>query len=291
VQQITAPVLSYYQQTRFCRAEFVCLVCLILLSCKDSGKQTDAKILAIYGDRSLSQSEFELYMPKGLNPQDSTAFAQVVVQNWQTAQAIDAKAHELIPDLDQRLAPELEAQRLGLIKKVFEEYMIQDRLDTAIQEVDLRAYYERHPEKFKANGTQYQFFHVLSPDKNPPQVATWMNSNDPEDLQKLSDWAKQNATEYRLDSSAVGDQELNRIAESYFGNLSKAKSNTVLTFAHKGKTEEAGMHFFKLIRVIRNEESLPLAACLPRIKTSLLQLRKRALLETLEKEIAAQKKR
>jgi hypothetical protein len=158
-----------------------------------------------------------------------------------------------------------------------------------VSEDEIYNYYIKHPEKFKSESKQYSFFHVATEQAEQLRIGGLMQSRESEKIDELVGWCKSNATEYRLDSSFVGEQELTRVLQGYYGNPLLVQPNRIEEYSQRAE-EKNIFHFFKLIQVASPGELLPLRACRTRIRSLLLVQLKSQRIEALEAEVTQQAK-
>jgi hypothetical protein len=249
---------------------FVC----IQTSCNShASKSPDSeKVLAQYNGIVLSKADISRHIPSNLNKTDSAAFVKNYVEQWLRGQAVMEEAKKKIPNLEEEVENELANIRMSLIQKNYGDW-IANQVDTNISEQELKEYYDKNIEKFNSLTTLYQYFYVQAKGKDFRQIVSQIKSSNPDEILKLRKWCSEKATDYRLDSSFVEVEELNRISKGYYGNLARAKMNTVHTYSFE-ENQVHYSHFFKLLKVIRPNETLPLSACKARIRAYILNLRK-----------------
>ncbi len=263
----------------------VVLSALFVIGCKGCKQKEDVDktIVAEFKGYPLYLYQLNRYVPSDLSGNDSIEFAKTYIKDWATGKAIEEKAQAEIQDIDKKIEPELAAARIALIRREFTEWLIEKNLDTVVQYQQLHDYYKKFPDKFKSQGaTYYQIFYIKTPSSNPSQIVSWMSSNKTEELQKLNKWCLEgNCVEYRTDSSVVTESELMELGQGYYGNLSRAKLNTVHSYTHtvEGKTYT---NFVRILKVIREGEILPFAACKDKITGNLLNQRKNELIDQTE---------
>ncbi|MBX7243069.1 MAG: hypothetical protein K1X92_15100 [Bacteroidia bacterium] len=261
---------------------------LILSGCKGcnngaNDKVRDKRLVAEYNGDALYMYQLDKYVPEELSGNDSIEFANTFINDWATGKAIEEKAKEEISNLEENIEPELEAAKTTMIRREFTEWLIEKNLDTVVQYQQMYDYYKKYPDKFKSNGADYyQIFYIKTLNSNTSQVVSWMSSNKEEELEKLNKWCQEGGCiEYRTDSSVVTESDLMYIAEGFYGNLSRAKLNTVHTYTNtkEGKTYT---NFVRIIKVIRPGELLPFSACKDKIIGHLLNHRRNELIEQTE---------
>lgn len=248
------------------------------------GKSLDKLAIAQYDGETLYMYELDRHIPKELAGNDSIEFANSYIDEWLTNQALSARAKKEIPNLDERVELEVKSAKMALIHKEFQEWLIK-QVDSVISYQQMSDYYKKYPDKFKSNTTLFQYLYVKTVSPNTSQVVPWMSSSKQQDLDKLTQWCDSgNAIEYRTDSSVVTQTELKRISDGYYGNLEKAKMNTVHTYtsAEEGKTYT---NFFRLIRVIEEGDHIPFSGCKDKIRANIMNMRAQELINQTERTL------
>ena len=106
--------------------------------------------------------------------------------------------------------------------------------------------------------------------------------------QELLDWAKENAVEYRLDSSYVDDVELERITTGfYYGNPRRVSKS--LVYPYQVTVEEVGYYnYYRLINIIEEGDLLPLRICREKIRNINLNQRRNSMIEQMQNNLVQQ---
>lgn len=259
------------------------LLCVIS-GCGGCGekKELDKRLVAEYNGELLYMYQLQRYVPSELKGQDSIEFANNFIDDWLTNQAVKEKAEQEIGNLNEKIEPEVATLKMSLIRKEFADWLVNTQLEKNISDQVLRDYFKKYPDRFRSDKVQYQYFYVKVLSENATQIASQISSTKPEELNKLVKWCEDNAVEYRLDSSVTSESEMKRIASGYYGAITHAKPNTLQTY---NVTEDGKNYtqFFRLLKVIQENEILPFAACKERIEMLILNQRKNELIEQMER--------
>jgi hypothetical protein len=259
------------------------LIASMLTACRGD-KTLDKKAVAEYKGETLYMYELDRHVPKDQTGNDSIESANTYIEEWLTNQALANRAKKEIPNLEERLELEVKAAKMSLTRKEFQEWLIK-QVDSVITYQQMKDYYSKYPDRFKSNTTLYQYLYIKTIETNPSQVVSWMNSNAASDLAKLTQWCETGkAIEYRTDSSVVTQTELKRISDGYYGNLEKAKMNTVHTYTSKeeGKTYT---NFFRLIKVIEEGQTIPFSGSKTKIQENIMNVRVQELIIQTERTL------
>ncbi len=258
-------------------------ILLCILGC-ESKKKLDERLVAEYNGESFYMYQLQRYIPRELKGQDSVEFANNFIDDWLTNQAVKEKAEKEISDLSETIEPEIAALKMSLIRKTFADWLVNTQLDKNISDQILRDYFKKYPDRFRSDRTQYQYFYVKVMSEKATQIASQITSSKPEELSKLVKWCEDNAVEYRLDSSVTSESEIKRIAEGYNGAITHAKPNTLQTY-NLTEGDKNYTQFFRLLKVIQENEILPFAACKDKIEMLILNQRKNELIDQMERSL------
>jgi hypothetical protein len=246
---------------------------------------------ARFGDAVLSRADLGRLLPDSLRGEDSARLARQTIESWMGRQALAQEAMKKDPALAAEIAPLVEAYRLTLLEEALagqESEASAQQLE--VPEEEIRAYYARHPEKFVSNAPYYQYFYVKTALPYQYKVVNLIRSDNPEQIRELLAWAQENAREYKLDSSFVDDAEITRISNGfYFGNIRTASPSTPYPYAHQ-EGDTMFYDFFRMIRVIKPGETMPLQMCRQPIAQSLRNRRQQEAMEQLRARLVEQAK-
>lgn len=276
--------ITFIHTISFIRVFQVFSIGLFLMTgCGSKEKVLDNTVIAEYGDEILYKYELDRRVPTYLSGKDSMEYVEMYINDWLSMNAIKEKAENEIPNLEKEIEADVKNTRMTLIKTKYEDWLIKQQLDTVISVQEMRDYYKKYPDKFSANTTLYQYFYVETTQSNPSQVVSLMNSGTPDDLNKLIKWCEDNATAYRLDSTATNESQLNEIAGGFpGGNLMKAKPGIIQNYKYTDENKKTYSRFFKLLRIVEKGQTIPFAANKDKISIYILTQRKNDLIEQTE---------
>ena len=120
-----------------------------------------------YGE-VLTWDSLASWVPDDLNLEDSSAFAERVIDRWMREQVMVTQARTQLQKELPSLEQALEAYRRSLLINTYENRYVESRLDTEVSEEDIAAYFEAHPELFTLHDHAVRTLYVHLPD---PKVA------------------------------------------------------------------------------------------------------------------------
>ncbi len=262
-----------------CLIYYLCLLSMISSGCSRESLPDQGRALAAYGDQVLYEQEVAYFLPDSLSVDDSSRLTQQYIDEWVRGQVVKEAANQAINNLDERVAYLMRAYERSVIEHEYASHLLKTNPEKlAISEAEVRAYYEDNLAKFQSRATHYQYFYLKTPLAGQYKVVNLIRSEDEEKVQELIEWSRENATEYKLDSSYVSESEIERVSDGYYyGDIKKASIGTPYTYAHD---EDGTMQydFFRLLAVIEPGDQLPLSMCRERIVQVLRNQRKEELI-------------
>jgi len=257
----------------------VCWLGTAFVGCGGSEDEDPTPIIATYNGIALHQSEVDASMPEGVPDSDRERLSSQYVDQWIEGQVMKEKALTVVSDLDQHTRAQVAAYERSLIGHAYADYYWGTQKEAlTISEQEIESYYETNPDKFVAGKPYYQYFYVKTALSGQYRVVNLIRSSEPYDVEELMEWCKENAVVYKLDSTWLGDQDLEEISDGYYyGNIRKATLGTPYTYAHR---EDGTMYydFLRIIGRINPGDKLPLKMVKDRISRILRNQRQRDLL-------------
>ena len=269
---------------------FLCLCVLQLSSC-ENGRNPGKDVIASYNSEQLLREEIDFFLPGSHNTEDSAKYAEQYVEKWITLQAISEQARKEVKGLESKVNFQLKSYEYQLMGHEFADWLIKDKaIMFKVNEAEIQGYYDRNPEKFVSGRTYYQIFYVKTDKPNQYKVANLMNSQDPQKLEELLTWSRENAVEFRLDSSYVEEAEMEKLSQGfYFGEIRRASKSTTYPYQHK-EGDTTFYDFFRLLNVIKPGDALPLNIVKEQIISIIQNQRKNTLIHQTESNLVKQAK-
>lgn len=142
------------------------LAALCCMACSTPDETTDRPLARAF-DQVLHWSELRQVVPLDAAPTDSAALAQQFVENWLRQQVILHMAESNLSTEGIDLEDQLEDYRRSLVIFNYEQALVDQKLDTAVSEQEISAYYADHRANFelKDNIIRARWFKVNEPDK------------------------------------------------------------------------------------------------------------------------------
>lgn len=256
-----------------------------LISCDRGANEFEGKEeIARYGEIPLFREELDYFLPQWQNEADSVRLAQRFIEDWMQAQAIAERARTVMGDLDDEVVYKRNDFERRMIEFKFAQYLIANQLNTLVSDAEIRNYYKKQPDKFISQTNYFSHFFLKTENKNSNRELGWMRANDRKTIDQLEAWAKENASEFKLDSAFVTLTTIKSVLEGSRLNPAYLRKNNVYTFNQK-EDDKTYFIMFKLNEEVKEGELMPLSMCRETIKDILLNQRKNRLVETTEKDL------
>ncbi|MEL7530400.1 MAG: hypothetical protein AAFN10_03790 [Bacteroidota bacterium] len=262
---------------------------LLCVGCAGDGNAAKSDIIVRYRQHNLSRAEIDQFVPETSSGEDSSRYASRFIEEWVRGQAVSEHAKARIDGLNEKIAAQMKEYERDLIRHAYAQFVTeQNAEELRISEAEINSYYTDNPEKFISDTEYFQFFFVRTKEYSNQQVVPLMRRNDEDKLNELREWVRQNAVEYRLDSSYVTETELSRVGEGYYyGNIKRSYNSTVYPYSLK-IGEETYYNYFRLLNTIEAGDRLPLRICAPMIRNILYNQKKNNLIEREEAALVQQ---
>ncbi len=257
------------------------VIALVLGACgdKDTGNK-DREIAKVY-DKSLLASETAGVVPPGTQPQDSALLVNAFIQRWISDQLLMYEAERNIPK-DANIDKLVRDYRASLVRFNYEEQLIGQKLDSTVNETEVREFYEAHKDEFQLQSTILKCILVKMPVSGPnSEMNKLWNSRSDSDAAKMMELAKNKATLalldrkkwYRLDEVAAILPQGTLTAD----NIGSRREGTLSEGDYK--------YYYRVLETVRGKETAPFDYVQEQASKVILHKRKQDLLENWKKEV------
>ena len=268
------------------RLSLLLLVCLAVLpSCRwVSSVVHDGEVVARLGTHKLFRSEVDAVIPPGTHPQDSLNLAMRYIHSWAKDKMFADVAAERLSKEEKDISRELESYRESLLRYRFEQHYLNERLDTAVTDAQITAYYEAHPESFILERPVFRvrFLNIAADSPNLPVIRALMSSDNLADVEAADSVAFNSAIRYR-DYSARWLDAVSLAAEFKvdYAEMLAARNGSFITLPDGADKVSVAY----IVEMVRAGDAAPVDFCRERIRDILISARKHDLLSTLEQDL------
>ena len=270
---------------------FVLIALMVATACQVVHRVSDSAaelfgdgVVARVGEHRLMRSELAAYIPAGVSSEDSLSLAQSYINAWaEELLFVDMAESRLSPE-EQDVSKELEEYRRSLLKYRYEERYINERLDTLISDEEVRTYYKEHTDKFLVDRPLLKTRYMVIPadSKSLRKIKELMGSDDAMDAIAADSLAFTAALKY-VDSSDSWMDAILLARELGTDETSMMKSLRGRFIEQKG--DDGNLRVAYVVDIVQKGSPAPLDYCEERVKDIILNARKHALSDGLERDL------
>ena len=261
------------------------IVLSALSSCRAiSSFLSDDEIVAEAGSAKLYRSELNTLIPSNIEREDSIRLARQYINAWALDQLFLTIAEQQLSKSDKDVTKELEDYRKSLLKYRYEQLYINERLDTAVSEDNIEAYYTANANRFELSRPVVKARYLRIPSDSPARakIRKKMSSDQAQDLVDADSLAYSSALKFTtwgnrwIDVASLASE----FGTDYVTVISSIKAGWVEMTDSTGVTSVA-----YISEMVREGGSAPLEYCTPQIKDMIISSRKQSLVTGLEQDL------
>ena len=255
------------------------------MSCKTiSSFLSNDETVAEAGNAKLYRSELNALIPKGIQKEDSVRLARQYINAWALDQVFLTIAQEQLSKAEKDVTKELEEYRKSLLKYRYEQLYVNERLDTAVSEDNVEAYYTANVNKFELLRPIVKARYLRMSADSPvlPKIRKKMSSDQVQDLVDADSLAYSSALKFTTWGNRWVDVASLALefGTDYLTVMSSMKGGWVEMTDSTGVTSLAFIS-----EIVREGETAPLEYCAPQIKDMIISARKQSLILGLEQDL------
>ena len=198
-----------------------------LFSCNFFKQDTDKLLVTVYGDK-LYFSDIQDLISPGLRSEDSLKLVQALCEKWAKEQLLVQKAKINLPLVQQDVQAQVESYENSLLIYSYQKELLNQKLDTIVNDDEIESYYEKNKENFILNNAVVRVNYIKLKKEVPylRKVQRLFKKEDEESKLLLEDYCYQFADDYYLDDSWLSVDDIFKVLpDSYTSrNLYKGKS-------------------------------------------------------------------
>ena len=173
--------------------------CILLFSyCSVSSRNEEEPVAQVF-DKVLTKSELSGIIPENISGNDSIQFITNYINNWIKEQIIIHQAELNLKEEEKSFEKKLEEYRKSLLIYQYEKLLIEQKLDTTVNNEEIKKYYTENPQNFelKENIIQGIYIKVRNEAPNIDKLKKWLfyQYND-ENKQKIQEYITQFAEDF-----------------------------------------------------------------------------------------------
>ena len=264
------------------------LILLLLISIGISSCKTEAdkgKLLAKVNEAELYTADLDfLFKNEIMSKADSAEVSQSYIDNWVQKQILSQEALNNERIDQEEINRKTESFKNDLLVMEMEQLLVSERLDTAVSDKEISAYYEKHKDDFQLNDYLVKVLYIKvavdAPDLD--KVSSWYKLRKETDVAELDVYAKIYAKNYYYD-------EENWI---YFDDLLKeiplqdVNKDRFIMKQSKTRFEDGGYYYFLNVIDYKLKNTIsPLNFEKENIRERIINVRVKELREEIKNEI------
>ena len=140
-----------------------------LFSCNFFKQDTDKLLVTVYGDK-LYFSDIQDLISPGLRSEDSLKLVQALCEKWAKEQLLVQKAKINLPLVLQDVQAQVESYENSLLIYSYQKELLNQKLDTIVNDDEIESYYEKNKENFILNDAVVRVNYIQAKKRSPIPV-------------------------------------------------------------------------------------------------------------------------
>lgn len=184
----------------------LCLaICLIFGGCEpwpEEGEQK-GKLLAKVEDEKLYEADLNQIFNANLSKKDSIQLQKDYIRSWIQEKLMYYDALDKLPESKKNKEEALQSYYESLIRYEYEQEMLQNYLDTAINESKVREFYKNNESRFKLDRPVLKYHYMIFSNEDHPfdRLRKWFQSDNPTYLDSLYYYAETRARNFSIEKA------------------------------------------------------------------------------------------
>lgn len=263
------------------RRFFFLAIVILCFGCGTKPTDNGGRILAKIGERELKMSDLEGMFPDGTTKTDSATIITAFVNRWLKDNLVMQEAEQNIP-ADVNIDKLVREYRSSLVLNTYQQKLMANTLDTAVNEQELRKFYDINKELYALETPIMRCLFVKIPNTAPDikSFEKWWDEGKKDDKNKIYNYAESNASMFMLIDSAW--HKADRIAvELPKGTIDPEDLST----GEYTRKDETFSYFLKILKVKNKRDVAPFEFVKDQASKFILHQRKQKLIEDKREEL------
>jgi len=254
-------------------------IILLVFSCKKEEEVENA--IARVGDKYLLEEDIVNRIPSNLNKTDSILYRSNLIKNWATEQLLLKKAKINIDDKNNKIKDLVKTYEKELFIDKYKQAVLQQELDTIIQDEDIENYYEQNKDIYKLNEKliQLKYIHFNKNLIDRDEIIKLFKSDTNKDMDQLIDRELEFNSYNFNDSIWVSFKQVERKLP-ILKEIDKLKKNQFIQ-----KEDSLGVYLLAVKNILYRNDIAPKSYVVPTIKQMILHKRKLDLIKKIEQTL------
>lgn len=277
-------------KTRKSLPVFLILLVLLAGGCKRHGTKNNIP-LAKVGDKYLYQSDLEGLIPKGTKTRDSILMTRSYINKWVRTQLLLREAENNLPPDQLNFDKQLQEYKNSLIIYHYESEYVKQHLDTVVTDNEIKNYYQNHLKDFQLKQNIVKVVYaILNTEKDKNHRLEWtfrkiFRLPDSLLLDSLDRYAPARVVTYYTDTNNwIPFGEVLKVIPIETYNQELYLKNHRIIFLSDAHND----YLLKFVNFKIKDETSPLELESRFIRSVILNMRKKLLINNLQQEIYEQ---
>jgi hypothetical protein len=251
------------------------------IGCQEKGDTENDELLAQVFQHKLYSSDVERVLTSAYSPEDSLMLLRNYVENWVRDALLLHEAEKQLPE-DINIDKLVKNYRSSLILHNYEKHLVEERIDSTIQEAELMAYYEENKTQYQLETTivRCRFMKIRKPVLQRDSLRKWWESDKNEDFAKLVRYNNENAEIFILDTSWYKVEEIAQLMPEGTISSENIRSTNTLRF-----TDDQFEYYLRVFETVQKKEIAPLSYIREQAIRVIMHQRKLDLLESIKSDL------
>ena len=169
---------------------FVTLSLLMFQGCSLFKESNPEEPVARAFEQYLYPSDMENVIPSGTNAKDSIQMVERYTEAWVKDQLMKHRAEESLTEEQMDFEKQIEEYHQSLLIYTYRQKLLQQKMDTVVQEREIQSYYEENPNNFLLDRNVIKGTFVKVPLSAPQmeQLRRWSWNSREEDLDQMEQY-------------------------------------------------------------------------------------------------------
>lgn len=238
-----------------------------------------SEIIAIVNTEKLFRTDLKDVLPNNISKEDSIVLVKGYINDWAIKQLLLKKAetNSSLEDVDE-INTLVKDYRESLLINSYKERLIQQKLDTFINEDEIEAFYTENKENFKLNTEllKVKYLHFDNNIINKNEFINLFKSDEIEDIEALE--KEQLSFKYYQFNDSIWTE-----VDKVLLKLPLSKENLLKKTKFIQKQDSLGLYLAAIKDVLVRNDLAPLSYIKPTIKQMILHKRKIEFIREIEK--------
>lgn len=176
-----------------------CSLILLITACNNYNNNAGREPVAQVGDKYLYADQIPFNANNGFSKEDSISIVRNYIDRWIRNELILSKAEDnLSEEYQNEINNKIEETRANLMIYQYEQQMMLQKMDTSVNEQEIRDYYDSHLQNFTLQNNLLKALFLKLPVEAPniDRARAWFRSDRQNDIQSLESYAYQFAEKF-----------------------------------------------------------------------------------------------